>query len=128
MDWSEVHPEAERLEHAVSDEVLARMDALLGHPERDPHGDPIPTARGGLTGSRLRLLAEQPVGAELEIVRVLDQSPEVLRSLGRRCLRPGATLTVQGRDAGAGTLSLRVGRRRVVLGESVARRIVVRPA
>src|SRR5579863_9086591 len=46
LDWSEVHAEAEDLEHAVSDKVLERIDALLDHPDVDPHGDPIPPARG----------------------------------------------------------------------------------
>ena len=46
LDWSEVHDEAEELEHVISDKVLEKIDALLGHPQADPHGDPIPTAKG----------------------------------------------------------------------------------
>src|SRR5437764_4466966 len=62
LDWSEVHEEAEHLEHAVSDKVLERMDALLGHPSVDPHGDPIPTAKGHLDELRLDSLADCPLG------------------------------------------------------------------
>src|SRR5438128_10860894 len=52
LDWSEVHDEAEELEHAISDKVLGKIDTLLGHPSVDPHGDPIPPATGNFTGSR----------------------------------------------------------------------------
>src|SRR5215467_12258310 len=56
LDWSEVHEEAEELEHAISDKVLERIDALLGHPSVDPHGDPIPTARGQVKQSPVKSL------------------------------------------------------------------------
>src|SRR5437660_1466205 len=58
LDWSEVHQEAEELEHAISDKVLERIDALLGHPRVDPHGDPIPSAKGKLTHSPMLSLAD----------------------------------------------------------------------
>src|SRR3954447_15853686 len=58
MDWSEVHPEAEELEHAISDKVLERIDAFLGHPQVDPHGDPIPSAKGKVSHRSLTSLAE----------------------------------------------------------------------
>jgi DtxR family Mn-dependent transcriptional regulator len=128
MDWADVHAEAERLEHAVSDRVLARMDAVLGHPRHDPHGDPIPTAKGRVARPAHRPLDEEPVGAEVRVARVLDQDPEFLRSLARRRLRPGAKVVVHAYDRGAATLTLRMGRRRVVLGEAAARKILVVPA
>ena len=58
LDWSEVHEEAEELEHAVSDKVLERMDQVLGHPSVDPHGDPIPSAKGKVDESRHGSLAD----------------------------------------------------------------------
>src|SRR5256885_15044056 len=57
LDWSEVHPEAEELEHAISDKVLEKIDALLGRPRVDPHGDPIPTAKGKVVDAHLDSLA-----------------------------------------------------------------------
>src|SRR3954467_7803016 len=57
MDWSQVHEEAEQLEHAISDEVLDRLDALLGHPQTDPHGDPIPSRHGKLDSQVYATLA-----------------------------------------------------------------------
>src|SRR6266576_6481305 len=61
LDWSEVHDEAEELEHAVSDKVLDRIDTLLNHPSVDPHGDPIPTARGKVSDSPVVSLADCPL-------------------------------------------------------------------
>src|SRR5215207_4136764 len=60
LDWSEVHAEAEELEHVISDKVLERIDALLGHPSADPHGDPIPSAKGKVADVRLASLADCP--------------------------------------------------------------------
>src|SRR6266850_5993557 len=57
LDWSEVHDEAEQLEHAISEKVLERIDAFLGHPAVDPHGDPIPTSKGKVTAQRHASLA-----------------------------------------------------------------------
>lgn len=62
--WDEVHAEAEELEHAVSERLLERLDAVLGHPTRDPHGDPIPTADGRLVVPDLVRLETLPVGAD----------------------------------------------------------------
>src|SRR5213592_1588344 len=71
LDWSEVHEEADELEHAISDKVLERIDALLGRPRVDPHGDPIPTAKGKLAAPRLESLADCGLGKSLRIARVL---------------------------------------------------------
>src|SRR5207248_5031675 len=73
LDWSEVHPEAEELEHAISDKVLEKMDAALGHPSVDPHGDPIPSAKGQVTLSPMSSLADCPLNVSLRVARVLDQ-------------------------------------------------------
>src|SRR5947199_9184927 len=58
LDWSEVHEEAEELEHAISEKVLERIDQLLGHPAVDPHGDPIPTAKGKVGDTPIASLAD----------------------------------------------------------------------
>lgn len=139
LDWSEVHEEAERLEHALSDRVLDRLDAFLGHPATDPHGDPIPgpgTRRGsrgtGSTragGERLLPLSELPAGGEGRVRRVLDQSAEFLRFLDRHGLKPGALVRVEAADAAGGTLRIRRGRRAPVsVGAAAAARMLVLPA
>ncbi len=77
--WDEVHDEAEVLEHAVSDRLLDALDAQLGHPTRDPHGDPIPAADGTIQVSDAVLLADAPQGGV--VVRISDRDPVLLRQL-----------------------------------------------
>jgi DtxR family Mn-dependent transcriptional regulator len=98
LDWSTVHDEADQLEHAVSDLVLERIDQLLGHPTVDPHGDPIPSAKGQLHEPARMSLADCPVGIPQRVARVLDQDPEFLKFLERQGLIPGAKLTVLKRE------------------------------
>ncbi len=87
--WDEVHEEAERLEHAVSDQLLGRIDALLGHPSRDPHGHQIPTAAGALPlpGGLARLSDCAP--GRYRVVEVSDADPAVLGELDRLGISPG---------------------------------------
>src|SRR3954464_15918035 len=73
LDWSEVHAEAEELEHAVSDKVLNRIDALLGHPSVAPHGDPIPSAKGKVPTANQESLATCAVEKKFRVARVMDQ-------------------------------------------------------
>jgi DtxR family Mn-dependent transcriptional regulator len=79
--WDEVHDEAEVLEHALSDRLLDAIDAALGRPERDPHGDPIPRADLTVPVATGRLLAELPERSSAPVVRISDRDPEVLRLL-----------------------------------------------
>ncbi len=90
--WDEVHDEAERLEHAISDDFLARIDRLLDHPRFDPHGDPIPGADGTLpTAAPAVLLPQAVLGLHL-VARVSDADPEVLARLRDRGLVPGVVV------------------------------------
>ncbi len=127
MDWAEVHEDAERLEHAISDRLLDRIDDLLDHPETDPHGDPIPTPQGRVRQPRQTRLAGAPMGVRWRVARVVDQSPDFLRAAAERGLRPGVAVEVRGRDDAAGTVTVRCGRREVVLGSAAAEKILVRP-
>ena len=77
--WDEVHDEAEVLEHAVSDLMVERMDAALGHPTRDPHGDPIPSPEGEFTPSSAQTLADLAPGADGVVTRISDADPDMLR-------------------------------------------------
>jgi DtxR family Mn-dependent transcriptional regulator len=126
LDWSVVHEEADSLEHAVSDRVLERLDALLGHPTVDPHGDPIPTPKGQLHEPRRMSLADCTVGVSHRVTRVLDQEPEFLQFADRQGLTPGATVAVQKREAAAEAVRIRIGRREEVsLGLAAAAKILV---
>src|ERR687893_1019909 len=93
--WEDVHEEAERLEHAVSDEFTERLAELLGHPERDPHGDLIPAADGTFASERSKPLSESEAGQRVHIIRVSDESASVLNHLGERGLIPGRLLSVK---------------------------------
>ncbi|HVX85862.1 MAG TPA: metal-dependent transcriptional regulator [Phycisphaerae bacterium] len=101
LDWSEVHEEAEELEHVISDKLLDRIDALLGYPEVDPHGDPIPTAGGGVQAVSAETLVSCPLGIRVRIARVLDQEPRFLQFVEASGLVPGARVEVAERDAQA---------------------------
>lgn len=107
LDWSEVHAEAERLEHVVSDRLIERIDALLDTPTVDPHGDPIPNAEGRVDETQSQDLLHCPTGVEVEVVRVVDQNPDFLQLVEREGLKPGTTLTVEARDEAADTVELK---------------------
>jgi DtxR family Mn-dependent transcriptional regulator len=93
-DWSSVHEEAERLEHAVSDELIERMAHALGDPHYDPHGAPIPTASGEIEEADLVSLADARVGTQLELRQVGTEDPARLHYLAGQGLVPGVMLTV----------------------------------
>lgn len=109
--WDEVHEEAERLEHVVSDEFTERLARHLGDPAFDPHGDPIPRSDGSLPTGPDMPLSEAPVGAGFVVHRVLTQDGEVLAHLHGLGVEPGRRLTVVGREPGGHLLNLRVERR-----------------
>jgi DtxR family Mn-dependent transcriptional regulator len=126
LDWSEVHEEAEELEHAISDKVLERVDALLGRPKVDPHGDPIPSAKGKVAEERMASLADCAMDRPLRIARVIDQDPEFLQFVDRCGLTPGVTVRVEVRDSLADAVWIRPrDRRPITLGSAAAAKILV---
>jgi DtxR family Mn-dependent transcriptional regulator len=90
--WDEVHDEAERLEHFISEQFEARIAAKLGHPEFDPHGHAIPALDGTLPSGTSETLAQVGVGGQRKVVSVSDQNPEMLRYLGSQGIGPGTVL------------------------------------
>lgn len=128
MDWSEVHREAESLEHAVSDRVLARIDEMLGHPSVDPHGDPIPDLQGDFLEPALDSLLDCPEETPLRVARVADQAPEFLQLVERRGLRPGSEVKVVGRDEAADMVMVELPEGSTwSLGQRAASKILVEP-
>ena len=129
MDWSSVHSEAEQLEHAISDDVLDRLDALLGHPTTDPHGDPIPSAQGKLNSQVYATLATCVLAKPLRIVRVTEQSAEFLQFAEQNGLLPGAIVRVADRNLAAGLVTLKRSRNQSApLSLAAAGKILVEPA
>ena len=121
-DWDSVHAEAERLEHAVSDELIDRMALVLGDPAYDPHGAPIPTRTGEIERPRLTPLSEVAVGAEGELRMVDDKDPERLRYLSSLGLEVGTRFRVLDRQPFEGPITIQVaGHSAVALGLGLAR-------
>lgn len=128
FDWSEVHDEAEQMEHVVSDLLLERIDLYLGHPTEDPHGDPIPTAEGELVHESVETLVECPLGATLVVARISDQDPEFLNYISDSGLNPGVSLQVSQRSKSAESvqLELTVSGEKLTLGLGAAAKVWVR--
>jgi DtxR family Mn-dependent transcriptional regulator len=125
--WDEVHEEAEVLEHYLSQKLEARIAARLGHPDFDPHGDPIPTLEGALPSSSDQRLADLPVGTQALVVRVADQHTERLRYLASLGVVPGATLVVTVLAPFDGPISVNVAGAIHPLDRRLARMIYVLP-
>lgn len=106
--WDEVHDEAENLEHAVSDSMIERIDAFLGHPSRDPHGDPIPNADGTVPVFDAISLTEVDTNATVAVERISDNDPELLQYLGDRGIDRGTKLHISQGDPFSGALDVSV--------------------
>ncbi len=105
--WDEVHDEAEVLEHAVSDRMVDRIDDLLGHPVRDPHGDPIPTRDGQVRRVDAELLAHVSAGTQGVVARISDADPAVLRTLAEQGIDLDVGIELLARDERTGAIRVR---------------------
>ncbi len=124
LTWDEVHAEAENMEHAVSDLLIDKIDAFLGHPESDPHGDPIPKADGTVAATNGCALTALGTGELFRIVRVTDQAPDFLRYLAETGLRIGAEGTIAEIRPQAGIIVLRIGSQETTLSREIADKLV----
>jgi DtxR family Mn-dependent transcriptional regulator len=125
--WDQVHSEAERLEHVLSEEMEERIDVLLGRPALDPHGDPIPSREGVVAHRCQTTLSDLPDGHSAIVARVRDSDPELLRYLGQLGLYPGASVCIRSREPFAGPLFIRVGDAEHAVGRVVGDSVYVRP-
>jgi DtxR family transcriptional regulator, Mn-dependent transcriptional regulator len=123
--WDQVHEEAERLEHAASDELVDRMAAVLGDPDADPHGHPIPSAAGHLPTLELPTLSDLEAGERAVLRRVSDESAEALRYLARLNLVPGVELEVLERTPFRGPMRVQVGDTEAMIGLELGHRLRV---
>ena len=124
--WDEVHDEAEQLEHAVSDRLVDRMDAMLGRPETDPHGDPIPNAEGMVKRQKLQTLLTCPLDTKVTVTRVIDQDKDFLRFIEHHNLKPGEAISVEERDPAADSVRVRrSNNRRLTIGARAASKLLV---
>ena len=120
VPWDRVHDEAEVLEHVLSEELEALIAAKLGHPTRDPHGDPIPTPDGRIDEMPTAALSELKAGERGVFVRVSDSDPEMLRYLAARGIRPGDAFEVVDRQPFDGPLFARFADEVHVIGGALA--------
>lgn len=105
--WDEVHDEAEVLEHALSDRLLEAIDARLGRPSRDPHGDAIPAADGSIAVERFVRLDDAAAGHAGRVLRISDRDPVILRSLAAAGVAPGMVVVVEPSDASGERVRIR---------------------
>jgi len=125
--WDRVHAEAERLEHAASDELVDRMAAAIGEPEVDPHGAPIPSRDGMVDETEYFPLAELGAGLGVRVVRVSDEDAEMLRYLGELEVTPGAELLIVSKAPFDGPITVRVGLALHSIGSALAAQVMVEP-
>jgi len=123
--WDKVHEEADRLEHVISEEFEARIDEILGYPEIDPHGEPIPSKDGCIPPQKWSSLWDVPTGSRVVVRSVSDRNPEVLRYLAELSLYPERELHVTGRDPFDGPIHIEMDGNRHSLSEMLARQIRV---
>ncbi len=127
LTWDQVHEEAENLEHAVSDELIDRIDQFLGHPESDPHGDPIPAADGEMRGpgDSSVPLSTCPPGSRIRFARVMNQGPEFLRYLSDAGICLGVEGEVRENSREAGLVTTAFHGRTVSMGHTAAEMLMV---
>ena len=125
VPWDEVHAEAERLEHHISEGLEDRIAAALGQPSHDPHGDPIPARDGSVLRIPAVPFATIEIGHPARITRIAGRSADLLRYLAEHGLTPGAEVSIAERDALAGVLVAEVGGARLTLSLQVAEQILV---
>jgi DtxR family Mn-dependent transcriptional regulator len=127
--WDEVHDEAELLEHVVTDRLIDRIDEMLGRPETDPHGDPIPNAEGLVKPQDAQTLLSCPLETTVTVTRVIDQDKEFLRFIEHNHLKPGETIEVEVRDAAADSVRVRgKNDQRITIGTRAASKLLVQVA
>ena len=126
LRWDEVHDEAELLEHVVSDRLIDRMDHMLGRPDADPHGDPIPDTDGVVKPQLAQTLLTCPLKTPVRVKRILDQGKAFLDFVERNDLKPGRAIQVETRDPAADSVLVRGRNDRVVtIGTRAASKLLV---
>jgi DtxR family transcriptional regulator, Mn-dependent transcriptional regulator len=126
MRWDEVHDEAEQLEHVVSDRLIERIDEMLGRPQVDPHGDPIPSREGELVRRELDTLLTCALNTAVTVMRVTDQDAAFLRFIEGNSLKPGQSIQVEARDEVADSVRLKLpDDQRMTIGMRAASKLLV---
>lgn len=123
--WDEVHDEAEKLEHYISEQFEDKISELLNHPTVDPHGDPIPTKDGKMPVISSKKLSSISPGTSCIVKRVKNQDSQILRKLERSGIIPGVKITVVEKDEDSGNLHLEIEGSTSTVDDSLASQIYV---
>ena len=123
--WDEVHDEAEKLEHHISEQFEDKIAELLNHPTEDPHGDPIPTKDGKMPKIKLKALHSVPAETPYIVRRVKNQSPELLRYLEKQGLIPGVKVEVLQKEPFDGPVQIKVENQKITIANNIAEDIFV---
>ena len=124
--WDQVHDEAEKLEHHISEQFEDKISELLNDPKFDPHGDPIPTKDGLMPELGLKPLSNVDINKSFEVRRVKNQTPDLLRYLDEHGLTPGAEVIIKKKEPFDGPLELSVDGNKITLGYKIATDILVK--
>jgi len=123
--WDEVHEIAEQLEHIQSEELVARLDKYLGHPDFDPHGDPIPDKDGNMKTTKKKLLSELLKNKRCVCVGVKESSSEFLQYLDKKNINIGTKLTVLGKEFFDGSMVIQVKKDQFFISKKIAENLYV---
>src|SRR5918995_7111158 len=124
MSWAEVHDEAEHLEHVVSERLIDRIDEMLGRPQADPHGDPIPDPEGTVKPQNVQSLMTCPLHTPVTVTRVVDQDRLFLRFIENHHLKPGESIEVEARDAASDSVRVKgKDEQRIIIGTRAASKL-----
>ena len=128
LDWSEIHAEAEELEHAISEKVLEKLDEFLGRPRFDPHGDPIPSKGGVIQQLASKPLSQFKKGVGVRIESIVDQDKEFLHFARKSALVPGQIFKITGKEDCADAITLKTPKGKILnLGYRSAEKILALP-
>ena len=125
FSWDEVHEVAEQLEHIQSKKLIEELERLLGYPEIDPHGDPIPNAKGQIKFIRRKVLAEVPAGAECKLVAVKDSSAPFLQFVVKLGLGLSSKIKVISRQEFDGSIEIEVNKNKSMVSQKFAENLFV---
>jgi len=123
--WDEVHDIAEQLEHIKSEELIKRLDAFLGSPDFDPHGDPIPDSHGNVKRTEKKLLSELDKNQTGVCVGVKESSPEYLQYLDKKKISIGTKIKVLGKEFFDGSMIILAGKDQFFISKKIAENLYV---
>ncbi|MFT7073624.1 metal-dependent transcriptional regulator [Patiriisocius sp. Uisw_017] len=123
--WDEVHEIAEQMEHIQSEELIKRLDAYLGYPEFDPHGDPIPDKDGNIKKAEKRLLSELTKNQTGICVGVKESSPEYLQYLDKKKISIGTKIVILGKEFFDGSMVIQIGKDQFFVSKQIAENLYV---